>query len=205
MVSRQIDCGTNIVDDLATAPTNALLLTRSGEHGRRMKPTAIVLHGPTSAGKSSLARALQDSSEIPVFHISLDAFVEMSRRRDMRSDDELRQALRLHHLNLQSTLKRVAASHFEIVLDLVLRDTTALDECISALAPRRTYVIGVTCPLHVLEERERGRPDRGVGMARSQFGHPVYARPYSMSVDTSTCAPEEGARRIRSFINEQGE
>jgi chloramphenicol 3-O phosphotransferase len=170
-----------------------------------MKPAAIVLHGPTSAGKSSLARALQDSSEVPVFHITLDAFVEMSRRRDMRSDDELAQALRLHHLNLQSTLRRVADSHFEIVLDLVLRDSSAFDECIAALVPRRTYVIGVTCPLHVLEERERGRPDRGAGMARSQFGHPAYARPYSMCIDTSTCTPEEGALRVRSFIDGVGE
>lgn len=168
-----------------------------------MEPTAIVLHGPTSAGKSSLAKALQDSSDIPAFHISLDAFVEMSRRRDMRSNDELNLALRLHHLNLQSVLKRVVASHFEIVVDLVLRDTSALEECISALAPRRTYVIGVSCPLDVLEERERARPDRGEGMARSQFGHPAYSRSYSMRLDTSTCTPEEGARRIRSFINEQ--
>jgi chloramphenicol 3-O phosphotransferase len=106
-----------------------------------MTQIAIVLHGPSSAGKSSLAKALQDSFEAPMFHISLDAFVEMSRRRDMRSDEELSQALRIHHLNLQSTLKRVAASHFEIVLDLVLRDTIAFEECISALAPRRTYVI----------------------------------------------------------------
>ncbi|PFH28959.1 chloramphenicol phosphotransferase CPT family protein [Burkholderia sp. JKS000303] len=166
---------------------------------------AIVLHGPTSAGKSSLANALQDGSDVPMFHISLDAFVEMSRRRDMRSGEELNQALALHHLNLQSTLKRVAASHFGIVLDLVLRDTSALEACISALAPRRTYVIGVGCPLDVLEERERSRPDRGEGMARSQFGHPAYSRPYSMRLDTSTCSPEEGAQRIRSFINAQTE
>uniref|UniRef100_UPI003C7CCC4E phosphotransferase-like protein n=1 Tax=Burkholderia anthina TaxID=179879 RepID=UPI003C7CCC4E len=117
----------------------------------------------------------------------------------------LNQALALHHLNLQSTLKRVAASHFGIVLDLVLRDTSALEACISALAPRRTYVIGVGCPLDVLEERERSRPDRGEGMARSQFGHPAYSRPYSMRLDTSTCSPEEGAQRIRSFINAQTE
>jgi chloramphenicol 3-O phosphotransferase len=166
-----------------------------------MKQTAIVLHGPTSAGKSSLAQALQDCSEIPVFHVSLDAFVDMSRRRDMRSDEELKQALRLHHLNLQSTLRRLAASHFEIVLDLVLRETSTVDECIAALAPRRTYVVGVSCPLEVLEARERARPDRADGMARAQFGHPAYSRPYSMRLDTSTCTPEEGARRIRSHIN----
>lgn len=142
---------------------------------------------------------------MPTFHISLDAFVEMSRRRDMRSDEELNQALRLHHLNLQSTLRRVAASHFEIVLDLVLRDLSVLDECIAALSPRRTFVIGVSCPLDMLEQRERARPDRGGGMARSQFGHPAYLRPYALRIDTSTCTPEEGARRIRACINEQSE
>ncbi|WP_082621586.1 AAA family ATPase [Bordetella sp. N] len=168
-----------------------------------MTSTAIVLHGPTSAGKSSLAKALQDSSEISMLHISLDAFVEMSRRRDMRSECELRAALRLHYLNRQATLKRAAASHFEIVLDLVLRDIPVLKECIAALAPRSTYVIGVKCPLDVLENRERGRSDRGNGMARSQFGDPAYSWPYAMDIDTSTCSPEESAGRIRSFINGQ--
>ncbi|KAA1011440.1 hypothetical protein FVF58_16115 [Paraburkholderia panacisoli] len=58
-----------------------------------MVSTAIVLHGLISAGKSSLARALQDNPASPVFHITLDAFVGMSRRRDVRSDEELNQAL----------------------------------------------------------------------------------------------------------------
>ncbi|WP_176046458.1 AAA family ATPase [Burkholderia sp. BCC1644] len=169
-----------------------------------MNPIAIVLHGPTSAGKSSLARALQDSSDVPMFHISLDAFVEMSRRRDMRSDDELNDAIRLHHLNLQSTLRCVAGSHFDIVVDLVLRDTPALDACIAALSPRHTVVVGVSCPLAILEQRERARPDRREGMARSQFGHPAYSRSYSMRIDTSTCSPDEGARRIRAHIDERG-
>ncbi|WP_321897914.1 chloramphenicol phosphotransferase CPT family protein [Burkholderia cepacia] len=170
-----------------------------------MKPVAVVLHGPTSAGKSSLARALQQGADVPTFHVSLDAFVEMSRRRDMRSDEELNQALRLHHLNLQSTLARIAASHFEIVLDLVLRDPAALDACVAALSPRQTVVIGVTCPLDILEQRERARPDRGEGMARSQFGHPAYSRPYALRIDTSTCTPEEGARRIRAHVDAQRE
>ncbi|KWE24577.1 hypothetical protein WL74_16375 [Burkholderia cepacia] len=138
---------------------------------------------------------------MPTFHVSLDAFVEMSRWRDMRSDEELNQALRLHQLNLQSTLARIAASRFEIVLDLVLRDPAALDACIAALSPRQTFVIGVTCPLDILEQRERARPDRGEGMARSRFGHPAYSRPCALRIDTSTCTPEEGARRIRAHVD----
>jgi chloramphenicol 3-O phosphotransferase len=168
-----------------------------------MEPIAIVLQGPTSAGKSSLASALQDSANVPTFHISLDAFVEMSRRRDMRSEEELKLALSIHHENLQATLARVVASHFEIVLDLVLRDSDALERCLAALAPRRTFVIGVHCPLEVLEARERARPDRGDGMAGAQFGHPAYSRPYSMRLDTSACTPAAGAARIRGFIEGQ--
>ncbi|MEK2606759.1 phosphotransferase-like protein [Burkholderia arboris] len=149
-------------------------------------------------------RALRDSSDVPVFHISLDAYAELSRRRDMRPDEALDQALRLHPLNLQSTASRVAASHFDIVLDLVLRDTPALDACIAALSPRRTSVVGVSYPWAILEQRERARPDRGEGMARSQIGHPACSRPYSMRIDTSTCSPEEGAHRIRAHRDERG-
>jgi hypothetical protein len=52
----------------------------------------------------------------------------------------------------------------------------------------------------VLEERERIRGDRAIGMARGQFGHPAYQRAYSMKLDTSTITPEEGARIIREFV-----
>ena len=36
-----------------------------------MEPTAIVLHGTTSSGKSSLAKALQVTAPVPAFHITL--------------------------------------------------------------------------------------------------------------------------------------
>lgn len=165
-----------------------------------MTPTAIVLHGPTSVGKSSLASALQDASDAPIFHITMDAFVEMSRRRDMRSEAELKQALALHYQNLQSTLRHVAKSHFDIVLDLVLRDDAELAACIAALESRPTFVIGVRCALDVLEERERVRGDRADGMARWQYAQPAYDRAYDMRLDTSAITPREGARLIRDWV-----
>lgn len=165
-----------------------------------MAPIAIVLHGTSSAGKSSLAKALQDNAEVPVFHVSMDAFVQMSRKKDMRSEAELDQALMLHQINLCSTLHQVATSHFDIVLDLVLRDDAKFATCLEALSSRPTFVIGVHCPLDVLEFRERTRSDRASGLARSQFGHPAYDREYSMKLDTSIITPEEGAKIIRSFV-----
>lgn len=166
-----------------------------------MPPTAIVLHGPTSAGKTTLAKALQVTSPVPAFHISLDAFVTMSNRRDMRSDAERAEAYKLHCENLRSTLARVAHTDFDIILDLVLRDEAALQACLQVLSGRATYVIGVTAPLHVLEAREGARPDRASGIASEQAADPVYKRRYDLVLDTSKTTPEAGAAAVRQLVS----
>jgi chloramphenicol 3-O phosphotransferase len=158
-----------------------------------MKAAAIVLHGPTSAGKSSLAKALQDSASVPAFHVALDAFVTMSRRRDMRTPQEQRQAYHLHCEDLRSTLARLADTHFEIIVDLVLRDETELRDTLRVLQSRPMYLVGVRAPLEVLEERERGREDRGAGMAREQSAHRAFARDYDLVIDTSRHSSDDGA------------
>jgi chloramphenicol 3-O phosphotransferase len=165
-----------------------------------VRADAIVLHGPTSSGKSTLAKALQANCAIPAFHISLDAFVTMANRGDMRSEEERERAYRIHCDNLRATLARVANTDFEVILDLVLRDTVEFDACLRVLSPRRTYVVRVWAPLSVLEAREQSREDRGFGMAREQFEHPAYKRTYDFAVDTSTCTPAQGAAAIRKFI-----
>jgi len=167
-----------------------------------MQPTAIVLHGPTSAGKTTLAKALQATSPVPAFHISLDAFVTMSNRRDMRSDEERAEAYKLHCENLRSTLTRIAETEFDIILDLVLRDEAELQACLKVLGGRATYIIGVLAPLHVLEARERARPDRASGIAKEQVADPVYKREYDLMLDTSKTTPEAGAAAIRKLVSE---
>lgn len=165
-----------------------------------MKPVAILLHGPTSAGKSSLAQALQDCSLVPSFHVSLDAFVTMSRRRDMRDAQEVADAYQIHCENLKSTLKRVAQTRFEIVFDTVLRNEEVLDECLRILAVRPLYQIHVWAPIEVLEQRERLRSDRAEGMAREQASHPIFCRAYDLSIDTSVTTPRHSAETIRTLM-----
>lgn len=96
--------------------------------------------------------------------------------------------VRPHHLNLQSNLNRVMASHLDIVRPCTLGCTRLGRMNFGSCTPPH-YLIGVTCPLRALEERERGRPDRGEGMAQSQFAHSAHSRAYSMRVDTSYCPP----------------
>jgi chloramphenicol 3-O phosphotransferase len=167
-----------------------------------MPPIAIVLHGPTSAGKTTLAKALQATSPVPAFHVSLDAFVTMSNRRDMRSDAERAAAYELHCENLRATLARIACTDFDIILDLVLRDEAQLQACLKELNGRATYLIGVSAPLHVLEARERARPDRASGIAKEQVADPVYERRYDLVIDTSKATPEAGAAAVRKLVSE---
>jgi chloramphenicol 3-O phosphotransferase len=187
----------------------ALVAPANGTSGRStraldaVEPTVIVLHGPTSAGKSTIAKALQATAPAPAFHVSLDAFVTMSNRRDMRSDEEQQQAYHVHCENLRSTLARVLGAQFDIILDLVLRDEAELEATLRVLSGRPTRFVSVSAPIDVLEERERVREDRAAGMAREQVGHPAYARPYDLTIDTSTCTPAEAAETIRAFIRER--
>ena len=118
----------------------------------------------------------------------------------MRSDEERQQAYHIHCENLRSTLARVVSTQFDIILDLVLRDETELEATLRVLAGRPTNIVKVSAPLAVLEERERTREDRAIGMAREQVTDPAYARPYDLAIDTSTCSPEEAVAAIRSFI-----
>ena len=169
-----------------------------------MKPFAIVLHGPTSAGKSTTATALQDCAQVPAFHVTLDAFVTMSRRCDMRSAEEQRKAYRIHCENLRSTLRRLVDTDFEIVLDTVLRDEDELQACFDVLSSRPLCLVGIKAPLDILEHRESLRDDRATGMAREQVGHPAFSRPYDVVVDTSTCSPEDAVQLIRSYMDAKG-
>jgi len=168
-----------------------------------MKPTAIVLHGPTSSGKTSLAKALQKIAPSPAFHVALDSFVTMSRRRDMRSDEEQRQAFAIHCDNLRSALARLSETQFEIIVDLPLRDEIELQGVLRVLDGRPLYLIGVRAPLEVLEKREHERGDRRIGMAREQSAHPTFDRAYDLVVDTSEHRPESGALAIREFLQNQ--
>jgi chloramphenicol 3-O phosphotransferase len=167
-----------------------------------MKAAAIVLHGPTSAGKSSLASALQDSAPVPAFHVALDAFVTMSRRRDMRTPDEWRQAYRIHCENLRSTLARLADTRFEVIVDFVLRDEAELRATLRVLENRPVCLVGVRAPLDILEARERQRADRTIGMAREQSEHPAFGRDYDLVIDTSRHSPLDGAVAIRDFLRD---
>jgi chloramphenicol 3-O phosphotransferase len=58
------------------------------------------------------------------------------------------------------------------------------------------YLIGLNCPLDVLEQREKDRTDRTLGQARAQFEVIHKYAKYDLEQDTSKLTVEECAEKV---------
>ena len=176
----------------------------------------IILNGVGSAGKSSIARALQTMTVRPFLHVEMDAFLAMlppsmlghpdgivfeAVRQDgspmviIRTGEVARRAFR----GMRHAIAAMAAQGNNMIVDeVMLSDQMA--EYAALLAPFDLRVVGVFAPLEVLEARERQRGDRMPGLARWQYDR-VHARMrYDLGIDTSTATAEESAVRIKQVF-----
>jgi len=181
----------------------------------------IVLNGTSSAGKSSIAKALQAALPDPWLVIGIDTFVfalparyldqplwsEVFRyvRPEGMTDGPFRiETGPLGHDLVRGMHRSVAAlarSGLSIVVDHVVLETAWLEDCRTQWAGIDWTFVGLRCPLTVIEQRERDRRDRTLGQAAAQFAV-VHAHgvPYDIEVDTSVLTPDEAAARIVADI-----
>ena len=165
-----------------------------------MNSVAIVLNGASSSGKTSIAMAIQRLSNTPVLHASLDTFTDMFHWPAITEPDVRGECHRLGVANFHAALPILASGRFPIVVDHVFEQHAWFEDCRTALKAKKTYFIGVCCPISVLEMRERARGDRNSGMARSQVDRVHERKPYNLEVDTSAQSPEECATAILKFV-----
>lgn len=67
----------------------------------------------------------------------------------------------------------------------------------AAFSGMKTHWVGVHAPLEVLEERERQRGDRDIGLAPWLVRHVHKGIRYDLEIDTSKHSPAECAVRIK--------
>lgn len=88
-----------------------------------------------------------------------------------------------------------------IIADHVFVEKAWVEECAELFADLPAYLIGIWCPLEILEERERARQDRTLGQARTQYDVIHKYTQYDLEVDTSVLNPQECAQRIMDRLN----
>ncbi len=171
----------------------------------------IFINGTSSSGKTSIVKALQDQLPEPYLDMGLDRFIWMLPKRYLDRplwDEVLGKAVQAGPAGqtlisgMHQAIAAAARAGNNIIADHVLVDQAWVDECSHLFSDMPAYLIGIRCPLEVLEERERSRKDRTLGQARAQY--PIihkYAL-YDLEVDTSLLSADQCAGRIIERLND---
>ncbi|GAB4130269.1 MAG: chloramphenicol phosphotransferase CPT family protein [Roseiflexaceae bacterium] len=171
--------------------------------------TTIVLNGTTSSGKSSILRELQNLLEPPFLEAGIDKFIFMLPERYLDWplwDEVLGQAASsgpLGHTLFSGMHYAIAAMSRAgnyILADHVFVEPRWVSECATLWAELPAYLIGVRCPLDVVEQRERDRGDRTPGQARKQYERAHAFVHYDFEIDSSQHTPRESALLIHEYI-----
>jgi chloramphenicol 3-O phosphotransferase len=176
-----------------------------------MQPGQIIfLNGTSSAGKTTIARALQETLETAYMRASLDDFFNFYPEKLFApKTKEDAQVFRRRIPNLVSGFHRsiaaLAGAGNNVIVDHVLQGEGWLDECLAALRDYDVLFVGVRCPLAVLEQRERDRGDREIGLARRQFEQVHRHGIYDLELDTSVLSAEECVTEIRAALESERE
>jgi len=190
-------------------------------------PSLILVNGPSSAGKTTLCRALQAAIEQPYLVVGFDDFVFMSASRYYRGGDTPQQSEQDKWTALGAELVKTSppdapvsvTARFgpvfrrlldaiaptvrtlidygnPVILDHVLHDRPMYESYLAATAGLDVFTVGVTCPLDILERRERERGDRVLGRARGLADVVHTFCTYDVMVDTGVMTPEACVKKI---------
>jgi len=186
--------------------------------------TIILLNGVGSAGKSSIAKALQSITEQPFLHVEMDGFLEMMPAKFRDHPDGLRFETRMDQgspvttvdtgkvarrvLNgMRLAVAALASSGNNMIVDEVIFGNKShgashpLAEYQAMLKPYTFYIVGVFASLEVLERRESDRGDRKIGLSRWQYDRVHEDMEYDFSVQTDDRSPLACAEQIKAKLD----
>jgi len=189
----------------------------------KKEPVQIIyLNGPSSSGKTTLAKALQHAFEKPFLHVGIDKIIGWmpekvnnwtggeapsgySWKKTVDASGNPIQELQAGRFaqkigkTFQEVVLALAKMGHHIVIDDVSFGKQQLDEWKKTLKDFRVLWVGVNAPLPVLEQREKERGNRIPGSARGQF-HKVHVdTTYDLEIDTHQASISENTEKIKSL------
>ncbi len=189
----------------------------SGLRFVRRAPTVIVLNGASSAGKSSIARALQALLPDPWLTFGVDTFVDAlppegswaaaGQAIDFHPDGSISVGPRFRELEelWMAGVAAMARAGARIILDEVfLSGGQGQARWRKVLTGLDVLWVGVRCDPDVAEAREAARGDRIAGMARLQAAQVHAGVAYDLEIDTTATDPGACARMIQAHIEPAG-
>lgn len=182
----------------------------------------ILLNGVSSAGKSSIAKSLQNIWPSPLLELGIDRFIAMLPRKYIGFGDLAREGFgyitdhdekgpvvyvrpgwvgqKLYD-TMPGAIRALSDQGYDLVVDEVFEGDSRLRQYVHLLCDVNVYFVAVYCDLDVIEYREHARQNRPVGMSRPQYKC-VHGptRVYDFDVDTTSVTPDFCAQQISDFV-----
>lgn len=132
----------------------------------------IFLHGASSSGKTTLARALQAEIELPFWHISIDHLRDsgvLPTQRFDSGDFVWTDSRKAFFDGFHASLAAYATAGNNLILEHILDTPGWAEDLHRHFAPHDVLFVALHCPLELLIEREETRKDRPAGSAEHDF------------------------------------
>ena len=185
----------------------------------------IFLNGTSSAGKTTLAYALQDKLASSYQHVALDQFrdglpgkfrglnapagtdgarglnVVPSEGRTTKIEFGATGIILLR--GMRRAIAAMADAGNNIIIDDIILHEDFLQDYLQVFADLQVYFVGVYCPLSVVNERELRRPGRFPGTAAGHLETCHAHKIYDVEVDTAVQSVDDCSEKVISRLQQE--
>ena len=156
----------------------------------------IFLNGTSSSGKTTLAKEIQQLSDVRYFHMSIDSFCNMLAPKFLEND--LWNSANIAASTMHKTTLSLCSDGENVIIDNVIDDTFIhwLKECIFLFKDFNVTFVNVFCDIDDLVKREIQRGDREIGQATAQLKNMSIINDYDLRVNTTIMTTNDCAKYI---------
>lgn len=132
----------------------------------------ILLHGPSSSGKSTLGRALQARIELPFLRYSIDSLRDsgsLPLDRVSRGDFAWADMRAPFFEGFHRSVAAFAEAGNNMIIEHILDTPGWLEQLARLLAGCDVFFVGIHCSVEELRQRELARGDRPKGSAEADY------------------------------------
>ena len=166
----------------------------------------IIINGPSSSGKSTLALALQRQFDIPFLRFSFDVFLE----NHVLPWDQINggafswSSIRPAVFNgIHRCIPALATAGNNLIFDHIIETEIWMEELVQLLKGLDVFFVGLHCSLEELERREIQRGDRRIGEARADLETVHTFGPYDLELNSENSIEENTKVLIAAWKKRQ--
>ena len=167
-----------------------------------LKPSGriIFVNGTSSAGKSTLAKALRETLSEPFPYYASDQLADAGFRTIRRTRHGSTPSEREKFFDgFHRSIAAFAEAGNDLIVEHIVETQAWADQLNALLVHLDVFWVGVHAPMAEIERRERERGDRSIGEARYHLKTHSFCR-YDLDVDTTEPIGELASRVAKAWL-----